>query len=48
MADVNFPNINWVTHESDTAGSEFRDLIMDNYLVQHDNMLSFLQEKIIF
>jgi endonuclease/exonuclease/phosphatase family metal-dependent hydrolase len=35
MGDFNFPNINWVMHESDTAGSEFRDLIMDNYLVQH-------------
>jgi hypothetical protein len=35
MGDFNFPNMNWVTKESDTASAEFRHLIMDNYLVQH-------------
>jgi hypothetical protein len=28
MGDLNFPNINWVINKSDTAGAEFRDLIM--------------------
>jgi hypothetical protein len=35
IGDFNFPNINWVTNESYTASPEIRDLIMDNYLVQH-------------
>ena len=35
MGDFNFPNINWETLDSDTNSSQFRDLILDNYLHQH-------------
>jgi hypothetical protein len=49
MGDFNFLNINWVTHESATADAEFRDLLMDNYLIQHvkfptreDDILDFV------
>ena len=35
MGDFNFPHINWDTLESDSDGSQFRDLLLDNYLVQH-------------
>jgi hypothetical protein len=35
MGDFNFPSINWVTLECDSVGEEFRDIIYDNFLVQH-------------
>ena len=35
MGDFNFPYINWDTLESDSDGSHFRDLLLDNYLIQH-------------
>jgi hypothetical protein len=35
MGDFNFPGINWDTLESGTNAIEFRDLVMDNYLIQH-------------
>src|SRR5664279_658979 len=35
MGDFNFPNINWDTLDSDLSSGRFRDLILDNYLVQH-------------
>ena len=35
MGDFNYPHINWDNFESDANGSEFRDLVLDNYLHQH-------------
>jgi hypothetical protein len=35
MGDFDFSNINWVTNENDTAGTDLRDSILENYLVQH-------------
>jgi hypothetical protein len=34
MGDINFPNMNWVINESVNSGTDFRDPVMDNYLVQ--------------
>jgi Endonuclease-reverse transcriptase len=33
--DFNFPGINWDTYDSDRDGESFRDLIMDNFMIQH-------------
>jgi Endonuclease-reverse transcriptase len=35
MEDFNFPGINWDTCDSDGNGESFRDLIMDNFMIQH-------------
>jgi hypothetical protein len=35
MGDFNFPGINWDTLESGTNAIEFKDQVMDNYLIQH-------------
>jgi hypothetical protein len=35
MRDFNYPGINWDTLESDRDGTGFRDLVLDNFLVQH-------------
>jgi hypothetical protein len=35
MGDFNYPGINWETFESNNHGQAFRDLVMENFLIQH-------------
>ena len=35
MGDFNYPKIDWDNLEADSYGSKFRDLVLDNFLVQH-------------
>jgi hypothetical protein len=35
MKDCSFPNINRGTNESDTVEADFRDLVVDSYVIQH-------------
>jgi hypothetical protein len=35
MGDFNYPGINWETFESNNHGQVFRDLVMENFLIQH-------------
>ena len=35
MGDFNYPGINWATMGSDSAGNDFKNLILDCYLYQH-------------
>jgi hypothetical protein len=50
--DFNYPGINWDTCESDSHGTEFRDLVRDNFLFQHvhsptrgENILELVQSS---